>query len=119
MCLCTHLGCPLDAAAEQFHAVCAVIPGCAFIESLKVDGVLEGAILDETSLGDVFIVLSEAHDEAEADLGVRVELAGAELDDVSQTLGGTVEAVDAFIGGGPEGESIWVSLCVRDLMGND
>ena len=86
--------------AEQGHAVGAVVAGGALVEGVKVDGVLEGAVLDEAAVGDVLVVACEAHDEAEAGLGVRVELARAQLDDVAHALGGSVEAVDAVVGGG-------------------
>lgn len=71
----------------------------ALVERLEVDGVLEGAVLDQGTLGDVLVVAGEAHDEAEAGLGVGVELAGAELDDVAEALLGAVLALYTVVFG--------------------
>lgn len=89
----------LDAAAQEVETVSAVVAGGALVELLDVDGVLQGAILDEGALGNLLVVLGQAHDEAEADLGVGVELARAELDDVAQALGRAVLALDAVLAG--------------------
>ena len=80
--------------------MCAVVARGALVESLEVNGMLQRAVLDQGTLGNVLVVLGQAHDEAEIDLGVRVELAGAELDDVAQTLLGPMLALDAVVGRG-------------------
>lgn len=76
----------------------SVIAGRTLVKRLEVYGVLQGAILDESALGDVVVVLGEAHDKAEVDLGVGVELAGAQLDDVAHALRGAVHTLNAVVG---------------------
>jgi hypothetical protein len=90
--------------------VSGVVAGGALVELVEVDGVLEGAVLDEGALGDVGVVLGQAHDEAEVDLGVGIQLAGAELNDVADALRGAVLAVDAAVGSGPGSVSAWVCI---------
>lgn len=46
-----------DAASEHTHPIGAIILGGALVELVKVDGMLEGAVLDQTALGDVAVVL--------------------------------------------------------------
>lgn len=96
----THGGGALDAGAEELEAVGAVVARGAFVEGLEVDGVLQGTILDEGALGDLLVVLGQAHYEAEVDLRLRVQLAGAELDDVAQALGRAMLALDAIVARG-------------------
>ncbi|KAK1252933.1 hypothetical protein MKX08_004120 [Trichoderma sp. CBMAI-0020] len=93
---------PLDTVSQQLNAVGSLITGGALIELVEVDGMLQSAVLDERAIGDLGVVLGQAHDEAEMDLGVGIELAGAEFDDVADALGGAVFAFDAAISGGPE-----------------
>src|SRR5690625_3413652 len=93
-----YLGSALDARAQQLQAVCAVVARGTLVERLEVDGVLESAVFDESTLRNVLVVLSQTHDEAQVDLGVRVQLAGAELDDVAEALGGAVFAFDSIVG---------------------
>ncbi|TQV98831.1 hypothetical protein IF1G_02911 [Cordyceps javanica] len=87
----------LNAAAQEVKAVCAVVAGGALVELLNVDGVLKSAVLDKGAVGDMGKVLGQAHDESEADFGVRVQLARAELDDVAQALGRAVLATHAVV----------------------
>lgn len=98
----TYLGRPLDAVSQQLNAVGAVVASGALVELVEVDGMLEGAVFDEGAFGDVGVVLGQAHDEAEVDLGVGIQLAGAEFDDIAYALGGTVLAIDTAVGSGPE-----------------
>ena len=77
--------------------MCAVVPRSALVESLEVNSVLQRAVLNQGALWDVLVVLGQAHDEAEVDLGVGVELAGAELDDVAQAFLGAMLALDAVV----------------------
>lgn len=77
----------------------SIIPSRTLVQLLKINRVLEGAVLNKRALGDVLVILSKTHDEAEAELRVRVELAGAELDDVAHALRGAVLALDAVVGG--------------------
>lgn len=79
-----------------------LVAGSAFVELVEVDGVLEGAVFDERAIGDLGVVLGQAHDKAQVDLGVGIQLVGAEFDDVADALGGAVLAVDAAVGSGPE-----------------
>lgn len=60
----------------------------------------EGAVFDKAALGDVLVVFGQAHDEAQVDLGVGVELAGAKLDDIAHAFGWAVHALDSFISNG-------------------
>ena len=60
---------------------------------------LKGTVLDQSSFGDVLVVLGQTHDEAKADLGVGIEFAGAEFEDVAHAFGGAVLAVDTVVGG--------------------
>lgn len=65
------------------HPVRSVILDRAIIQLFEVHGMLERAVLDQRAFGDVHVVLAQAHDEAEVDLGIGVEFAGAELEDVA------------------------------------
>lgn len=96
-----YLGRPLDAVSQQLYAVGGLVAGGAFVELVEVDGVLEGAVFDERAIGDLGVILGQAHDKAQVDLGVGIQLVGAEFDDVADALGGTVLAVDAAVGSGP------------------
>lgn len=82
------------------HSIRSVILDCALVQRLEVDGMLESAVLDQRAFWDVLVVLGQAHDEAEADLGIGIEFAGAELEDIAYALGGAVFAVDSVIGCG-------------------
>lgn len=97
----TYISRPLDAVSQQLNAVGSLIAGRAFVELIEVDGVLESAVFDERAIGDLRVVPGQAHDEAEMDLGVGIELAGAEFDDIADALGGAVFAFDAAVSGGP------------------
>jgi hypothetical protein len=46
---------------------------------------LQSAVLDETPLWDMLVVLHQTHREAEVDLGVWVQVFGTEKHDVSKT----------------------------------
>lgn len=97
----TYISRPLDTVSQQLNAVGSLIPGGAFVELVEVDSMLQSAVFDERAIGDLGVVLGQAHDEAEMDLGVGIELAGAEFDDVADALGGAVFAFDAAVSGGP------------------
>lgn len=77
-----------------------IISGRALVQLLKINGMLERAVLHKRALGDVLVILSKAHHETEAELGIGVELAGAQLDDVAHALRGAVLALDAVVGRG-------------------
>lgn len=93
----THLCTSLDTAAQHAHAQGAVVLDSAVVELFKRDAVLEGAVLDELALGDELVLAGDAHCEAEVDFGVRVELGGAQLEDVAHALVGAVLALDAVV----------------------
>lgn len=76
----------------------AVIAGRALIKGFEVDGMLEGAILNESAVWDEFVLPGEAPDEAQADLCLWVVLLGAKLDDIAEALAGAVLAFDAIMG---------------------
>lgn len=86
------------AVAEELETVGAVVARGALVNLANIYSVLESAVLDEGAVGNALIVPREAHDEAKADLGVGVELAGAELDNVAQALGRAVLALDTVVG---------------------
>ncbi|CAH0048853.1 unnamed protein product [Clonostachys solani] len=109
----SYLSCSFDAGAQQLHAVSSVIAGSAFVELLEIDGMFESAVLDQRPIRDMLIVLGKAHHEAEADLGIGVEFAGAELDDIAHAFGRAVLALDAVIGGRTV-EKNQDSLCFTD-----
>lgn len=98
----TYISRPLDTVSQQLNAMGSFITGGAFVKLAKVDGMLQSAVFDERAIGDLGVVLGQAHDEAEMDLGVGIELAGAEFDDVADAFGGAVFAFDAAVSGGPE-----------------
>ena len=83
-----YLGSSLYAPPEHANAVCPVVLGGALVEAVKVNGVLERAVLDQAALGYVLVVSCQAHGEAEERLGVGVELLRAELDDVAEACFG-------------------------------
>lgn len=97
----TYISRSLDTVSQQLNAVSSVVTGSALVELVEVDGVLESAVFDERAIGDLGVVPGQAHDEAEMDLGVGIELAGAEFDDVADALGGAVFAFDAAVSRGP------------------
>jgi hypothetical protein len=79
-----YLGGPLYALPQHPDAKRPVVLGRAVVEFVKVNGVLERAVLDQAALGDLFVVARQAHGEAEERLGVGVQLLRAELDDVAE-----------------------------------
>lgn len=97
----TYISRSLDTVSQQLNAVGSLIPGGALVELAEVDGVLESAVFDERAIGNLGVVFGQAHDEAEMDLGVGIELAGAEFDNIADALGGAVFAFDAAVSGGP------------------
>lgn len=70
--MCTYICATLDAFAEKAEAVGAVVAGGTFVECCEVDGVFKGAVFNETAFGNVLIIFRQAHDKAQADLGVGV-----------------------------------------------
>lgn len=105
----SYIGRPLDAVSQKLNAVGAVVTGGAFVELVEVDGMLEGAVFDERAVGDERVVFGEAHDKAEIDLGVGIELVGAEFDDVAYALGRAVLAFDTAVGRRP---GCWLSAWI-------
>lgn len=77
-----------------------IIASSTLVQALEVDGVFEGAVFDESALGDVLVILGETHDEAEVRLGIRVEFADAELDDVSHAFRGAMHTFYTIVCGG-------------------
>ena len=66
----------------------------AVVDLVEAEAVLERAALDEVPVRDVRVVGDHAVGEAEVELGVRVEVRGAEKDDVAKALGRAVHAGD-------------------------
>lgn len=75
----------------------AVVARGTLVELLDINGVLQGAVLDKGPLRNLLVVFGQAHDEAEADLGVRIELACAEFDNIAHALVGAMLALDAIV----------------------
>lgn len=73
----TYICCALNALAKHVKAVGAIIAGSAIVQPLKIYGMLESAVLDERPLRYVLVVLGQAHDETEINLGIGVKLACA------------------------------------------
>lgn len=82
----TYLRASLHAVPEHANAKSTIILGRAFVKLLKVDSVLEGAVFDEASLGNMPVVPGHAHGEAQKRLGVGIELLRAELNDIPKAL---------------------------------
>jgi hypothetical protein len=88
-----HLAAVLDGLAEQVDAV-RVLVADAGVDLVKVQAVLEGAVLDEAARRDVRVVGYHAVGEAEVEFRRRVEVRGAEEDDVAQAFRGAMHAGD-------------------------
>jgi hypothetical protein len=78
-----------------------VVTSGALVEGLEIDGVLQSTVFDESALGNMLVVLGQAHDKTEVDLGVGIEFASAEFEDVAETLGRAVLALDSVVSGRP------------------
>lgn len=65
----------------------AIVLCGAIVDGLDVHGVLQRAIFNERPVWNVFVVARQAHDEAETDLGVWVQLPSAEFDNVAHAFG--------------------------------
>lgn len=82
----THLRTPLHAVPEHTNTESAIILGRALVQPLKVDGVFERAVLNETSLGNMPVVPGHAHGKSKKRFGVGIQLLRAELDYVPKAL---------------------------------
>jgi len=87
---------PIDTVPEQFHTIPVVAAG-ALVQLLETHAVLQCAVVYEIVLGNGVVLVRHAHCEAEVGLGVRVEVGGAELEDVAEALSWTVHAEDAVV----------------------
>lgn len=114
-----HVDTPLHAIPQQPHAH-PIGAACALIQLLEVDGVLQRTALDQGFIGDLLVVVGETHDEAEIDARLRVEVGGAQLEDVAHALRGAVHAVDAVVlGRAPEVGECEVDLGAHALHGRE
>lgn len=96
----------------------AVVSRGALVKSVEVKGMLEGAVFNQGAFWDVSVVLCQAHNEPQTDLGVGIEFAGAEFDDVAEAFGGAMFAVDTVIRGrATDKRELEVNLVVNFLHG--
>lgn len=92
-----RLGATFETRLQHINRIPTIILTQALIELVKVEAVLQSAVMDELALGDVGVLARQAHGEAEVELGVRVEVGGAQLEHVPQALGLAVLALDAVV----------------------
>ena len=88
-----HLAAVLDGIAEQVDAVHILVADAA-VDLVEVQAVLEGAVLDEAARWNVWVVGYHAIGEAEVELRRRVEVRGAEEDDVAEAFGRAMHTGD-------------------------
>jgi hypothetical protein len=88
-----HLAAVLDGIAEQVDAVHILVADAA-VDLVEVQAVLEGAVLDEAARWNVRVVGYHAIGEAEVELRRRVEVRGAEEDDVAEAFGRAMHTGD-------------------------
>lgn len=95
----TNLFTASDARLQHIETKSPVILDRAFIQLLKVHPVLERAFLHQGTLWNLVIVLCQTHGEAEVDLGIGIQMRGAQLNNVPHALLGTMHTGDAVIRG--------------------
>jgi hypothetical protein len=59
---------------------------------------LQSAVFDQCALGNVVVILRQTHHKTKICLRVWVEFACAEFEDVTETFGWAMFAVDAIVG---------------------
>ena len=89
----TYVGSSLYTVAQKIHSVGSIVRCGTLVKSLHIDGMFEGAIFYQASFGDVLVVFGQAHDESEVDLGIGIEFAGAEFENVAHAFRGAVLAL--------------------------
>jgi hypothetical protein len=57
---------------QEIHAIGTIISRCALVDGFDIDCVLQGAVFNKSTLGNLLIVFGQAHDETKVDLWVRV-----------------------------------------------
>ena len=82
-----------------------IVVADAVVDLGEAEAVLEGAGLDEAAVRDVGVVGEHAVCEAEGEFGGRVEVGGAEEDDVAEAFGGAVFAGEG-VGGGVDAADV-------------
>ena len=92
---------PGDAVPQHPHAICAILPTRAVIQSFKLYAVLERTVFDQTRSRYLLVPSRQASCEAKVDLRIGVFGGSAELQDVAEALGLAVFAEDAIVVGGP------------------
>lgn len=81
----TYIGRAADTVPEHFDSPRAVILARALVQLLEIDGMLQRAVLDETPLRDMWVVLDQTHGESKVGLRVGVYVLGTEQHDVTKT----------------------------------
>lgn len=81
---------PLHASLQQIHPLPFLAN--AVVELVEIDAVFERAVACEIAGRDFLIVLRHAHGEAQMNLGVWIEICGAQFENVAETLTRTVLA---------------------------
>lgn len=81
----TYVGGAADAVPEHLDPPGAVILARTLVQLLEINGVLQRAILDETPLRDVWVVLDQTHGESKIGLRVGVDVLSTEQHNVTKT----------------------------------
>lgn len=81
----TYIGRAADAVPEHLDSPGAVVLARALVQLLEIDGMLQRAVLNETPLRDVWVVLDHTHGEPKVGLRVGVYVLGTEQHDVTKT----------------------------------
>ena len=111
---CAHILTVLDTIPQQTHAVRARVLAHAFVQHLKVKTVFERAVLDELTLGYLWVLVDQAVCEAKVQLGIGVLAGSAEEDYVAEAFGLAVLALDAVVLVGESGCAlVYNSKCLK------
>ncbi|CEI40202.1 unnamed protein product [Fusarium venenatum] len=89
--------------AQETQPIASILLHSTFVQLLEIDGRFEGAVFDKGSSGDIAVVTAQAHNKTQIYLRVGVKLAGAKFNDIAHAFRRAVHAVDAIVGGWPEG----------------
>lgn len=103
----------LNTLSQHASGLLAIIGADAVVQLVEVDTMLESAVLNEVLIWDFGVVAGHAHGEAEVDLGIRVDVGGAELDDVTKAFGLAMHAGDSVIVVGGAVRSLLAFGCVK------
>lgn len=74
----TYIGRAADAVPEHLNSPGAIVLARTFVQLLEINGMLQRAVLDQTPLWDVWVVLDQTHGESEVGLRVGIQVLGTE-----------------------------------------